>query len=355
MAIDTQILWRIFNNTTNSYKYLFFISLLELLKTSEFKSKKITYKELGSMMLAYAWYPKKYFRLSFGKQDQIDKFLEQLILPRKLIPIGTIYKKILLVSSLDLEILLRYVPQRLIRDFFADELFGKKDGVIDSLIAVLSSNGANTLSIPLYRIDPKKQTIELDDDWIYFIKSNFTPILEWSLWNWAKYLQKHNPNVPGVLNKLTPPISRESLTKQKFMWDSLINKSKIRCIYTNEIIKKNYHLDHFLPWSFVAHNQLWNLIPTSPEINISKSDSIPSELYVPALAKAHHKMLMESKKILPEKKWSRETSTYTGAFHFEYTSDLLDLEELISRYLKTYNPLIEIATNNGFPGDWKLR
>jgi hypothetical protein len=355
MAIDTQILWRIFNNTTNSYKYLFFISLLELLKTSEFKSKKITYKELGSMMLAYAWYPKKYFRLSFGKQDQIDKFLEQLIFARKLMPIGTIYKKLLLESSLDLEILLRYVPQRLIRDFFVDELFGKKDGLVDSLIVSLSSNGVNKLSMPLYRIDQKNQVIELDDDWIFFIKSNFAPIFEWSLWNWAKYLQKHNPNIPSILNKLMPPISRESLAKQKFMWDSLIDKSIIRCIYTNEIIKKNYHLDHFLPWSFVAHNQLWNLIPTSPEINIVKSDSIPNEQYVPALAKAHHMMLLESKKVIPEKKWCQEISIYTGILNVEHVIDLLDLEKLTNRYLKTYNPLIEIATNNGFPGNWTFR
>lgn len=355
MPINTQILWRIFNNTTNSYKYLFFISLLELLKESEFRSKKISYQKLGCMMLAYAWYPKKYFRLSFGKQDQIDKFIDQLNFSKKLIPIAVIYKKIFLESRLDIEKLLRYVPQRLIRDFFADDLFGKKDGVIDALIVELSSNQTNKLSGPIYKIDQKNQAIELDDDWLSFITTNFTPIFEWSLWNWAKYLQKHNPNVPNVLNKLMPPISRESLAKQKYMWNSLIDNSQMRCIYTNEIIKKNYHLDHFLPWSFVAHNQLWNLIPTSPEVNIVKSDSIPSELYVPALAKAHHKMLLESKKVVPEKKWGQEMLIYSGAFKIDHTEDVLDLEKLTSKYLKTYNPLIEIATSNGFPGNWRFR
>jgi hypothetical protein len=66
-------------------------------------------------------------------------------------------------------------------------------------------------------------------------------------------------------------------------------------------------------------------------------------------------MLLESKKVIPEKKWCQEISIYTGVLNVEHVFDLLDLEKLTNRYLKTYNPLIEIATNNGFPGNWRLR
>jgi hypothetical protein len=34
-------------------------------------------------------------------------------------------------------------------------------------------------------------------------------------------------------------------------------------------------IDHFIPWSFVLHDRLWNLIPTSRSINSSKSDLLP--------------------------------------------------------------------------------
>ncbi|NLV68960.1 MAG: hypothetical protein GXY14_14925 [Spirochaetes bacterium] len=35
-------------------------------------------------------------------------------------------------------------------------------------------------------------------------------------------------------------------------------------------------LDHFIPWSFVVHDRLWNLTPVSRSINSSKSDLLPS-------------------------------------------------------------------------------
>ena len=34
-------------------------------------------------------------------------------------------------------------------------------------------------------------------------------------------------------------------------------------------------LDHFIPWSFVLHDRMWNLVPVSKSINSSKSDLLP--------------------------------------------------------------------------------
>jgi hypothetical protein len=175
----------------------------------------------------------------------------------------------------------------------------------------------------------------------------------WGLWNWATYLQKHNPNIPAIISKLIPPKIRGPLTKQKFIWDSLILSSEIRCIYTNEKIKKNYHLDHFLPWSFIANNHPWNLIPTSPEINLSKSDSIPSDIYIPSLAEMHLKLIHSSYKGNLDTKLKLDCATYLEALNIEEFDRLLDGNYLTERYTKTYRPLIEIAKNSGFPGDWK--
>lgn len=307
------------------------------------------------MMLAYAWYPKIYFRLSFGKQDQIDKYLERFDLPRKITPIGILYSNILSNKNLSLDPLLRHVPQRLIREFFLTEMAGEKDSLVDSMIINLSSERINNLSPPLYKIDKKNQSIELAKEWLDFLRNNYSPIFGWCLWHWATYLQKHNPNSPGIINKVIPPKTRESLIKQKFMWDSLIYSSEIRCIYTNEKIKKNYHLDHFLPWSFVAHNQPWNLVPTSPEVNLSKSDSIPKEIYIPALAGLHHKLLSNAREMLTDKKWLSEVIPYVDGLHVDQHKKLLELKQLENYYLKTYKPLIEIAKNSGFPGDWTVK
>jgi len=45
-------------------------------------------------------------------------------------------------------------------------------------------------------------------------------------------------------------------------------------------------LDHFVPWSYVAHDEMWNLHPTTKSINSSKSNNLPDwNKYFPALRK----------------------------------------------------------------------
>ena len=39
---------------------------------------------------------------------------------------------------------------------------------------------------------------------------------------------------------------------------------------------EHYSLDHFIPWSFVAHDLNWNLCPVPQKVNSSKSNNIPS-------------------------------------------------------------------------------
>jgi len=43
-----------------------------------------------------------------------------------------------------------------------------------------------------------------------------------------------------------------------------------------EFVGKGFAIDHFIPWSFVTHDLIWNLIPASRAANSSKSDSLPS-------------------------------------------------------------------------------
>ena len=53
-----------------------------------------------------------------------------------------------------------------------------------------------------------------------------------------------------------------------------------RMITDKEFIDDNYKLygvlslDHFIPWSFVLHDQMWNLVLTFKNINSKKSDNL---------------------------------------------------------------------------------
>lgn len=77
--VNVSVLSQIFDNTTNSYKYLFFFSILDILKRRKFDTlSSISFKEIIVEMLANAWYPHNYFKLSFGTQDQITNKLDSL-------------------------------------------------------------------------------------------------------------------------------------------------------------------------------------------------------------------------------------------------------------------------------------
>ena len=42
------------------------------------------------------------------------------------------------------------------------------------------------------------------------------------------------------------------------------------------VISENWkNVDHFVPWSFVANDELWNLIPMESSLNSSKSNYLP--------------------------------------------------------------------------------
>ena len=47
--------------------------------------------------------------------------------------------------------------------------------------------------------------------------------------------------------------------------------------------KEKISIDHFVPWQFVAHDELWNLSPTTKTINSSKGNKLPrwEEYYEP--------------------------------------------------------------------------
>ena len=42
-----------------------------------------------------------------------------------------------------------------------------------------------------------------------------------------------------------------------------------------ELTTADISIDHFVPWSYVAHDELWNLSPTTKSINSSKSNHLP--------------------------------------------------------------------------------
>lgn len=56
----------------------------------------------------------------------------------------------------------------------------------------------------------------------------------------------------------------------------MITLHELRDVYTFEPINNSvFDIDHFVPWSFVMNDELWNLMPMDSSLNSSKSNKLP--------------------------------------------------------------------------------
>ena len=251
----------------------------------------ISFREIIVEMLANAWYPHKFFKLSFGTIDQIANKLDalELEITEPILKFRDPDKKILrnTINNQNLEDIInsinRYVSYRLIRPFFTQETRGLKDFYVNPAIINLAKNKFD-IKKPLYCFNAEDQqdcnAIILHPDWVEYLEENYTIVRGWVSWEWLNYMQQQNPSIPNVVNKLFMPQQRDSLANQTKYWKTILDHQDIKCIYSQvQLNKDEISLDHYLPWSFVAHDQLWNLIPTTKSVNSSKSNNIPSEKY----------------------------------------------------------------------------
>lgn len=67
--LTTRYLNRVFDNTVATYKYYWFLGILDLCVKQE--KTRMNVWEIMITMVANAWYPVNYFRLSFGKSESL--------------------------------------------------------------------------------------------------------------------------------------------------------------------------------------------------------------------------------------------------------------------------------------------
>ena len=74
--ISTSVMNRVFDKTTATYKFYWMLSLLDMY-VKEHKTEMPAI-DIASRMVAYAWYPTEYFRLSFGKGDRMSQIIPKV-------------------------------------------------------------------------------------------------------------------------------------------------------------------------------------------------------------------------------------------------------------------------------------
>lgn len=122
-------------------------------------------------------------------------------------------------------------------------------------------------------------------------------------------------------------------------------------------VKADVFIDHFIHWSYAAHDELWNLSPTTSEINSSKSNHLPDwNSYFPKLCELEYKSYSLVWRFEPlheqYEKCLREHVNSVDVQHKMYRVGL-DKEEFFSQLEEIILPVFKDAVNLGFE-EWKL-
>lgn len=351
--LNTRSLSRLFDNKSESYKLFWFKGILYYVKKNQ---RIITFKEIIYRMVLSAWYMVSEYKLNLGPRDTLERLVihisdttditstdkEEIILEYLINTRDKTVQEFLKVLSFN-------VPYRLQAPFFdvPESKMWNRRKIITSFI--------NDQDGIIYRISDGKgldKKIEIDDLWFEYLHDNLEVIEGWVNYNLIVYLQRRNPTVPGIPNKLEPPQQR-NLTKVKSYWKELINQEDFRDIYSGESLKGQVlSIDHFIPWSYVASDELYNLIPTTRNVNSMKSNSLPEwNSYFVSLARSEYKAYMitqtNDKVKARFKKCADENLNNENARYILYREGLSE-NEFINSLEDILYPLYESAKNCGF-------
>ncbi|MCY4150917.1 MAG: hypothetical protein OXE94_01600 [Aestuariivita sp.] len=349
-----------FKGTTNSYKFLLFRTILR--EGIEKNRQIIPFRDIAIGIMEEAWWPGFHFRLNFGPQDMVVRRIRDAKLGEEddLAEPTRIRAKISkVVGQAGREELLRYVPYRFIRPWFS-ELQGLVDAKVNRRVAELGNRYFQSKK-PLYRVilhsrefSDVTNEIELHEDWFDYLSDNLAVVKGWSDAIWLRFLEHRNPNVPRISKKILINPERESLTGQRKLWSSVIGQTAVISIFTGKpLTKDGFNLDHFLPWSFVAHNRFWNLTPIEKELNFSKSNRLPTLEFIPSLANQHAMLANRVHKLSEplNREWRKALDDYATDLKID-EAKICDPAVLETQYQDIFRGLIGVARRMGFQ-DWQ--
>jgi len=133
----------------------------------------------------------------------------------------------------------------------------------------------------IYSFDLSGEGIYLNHSVYAFILKYKMEIEKLNYYSWARFLEQINDDdaLIRVIDKLelsTP--CRNDLSVYRVLLHKEFEEDT--CFYCGKKLLKKMHVDHFIPWSFVKDDKLWNFVLACPSCNIKKNVRIPSREYL---------------------------------------------------------------------------
>ena len=273
------------------YKFYWLEAIVQLVSRG---ITETTFDEIINEMICNAWYSVREFHVHLSglpADGVIKDALERAVLrltELSSVPANASKEEIrnaILEFNRDVQLksakeqLTNMVPYRALAGFFA------KSGTVavwestKRMVAYIEKVNREVVTLPYtLGISSKlKREVHLNPVWVQMIQDNTVSILGWIQYEKVRWLQNNNPEVPGLVYKLAPMDDKmRKLGNVRKLWESILELAEVRDVFTDEpVVAKKYDVDHFIPWSFVMNDELWNLSPMDSSLNGQKSNKLP--------------------------------------------------------------------------------
>ena len=162
--------------------------------------------------------------------------------------------------------------------------------------------------------------------------------------------------MPGIADKLYPPQERK-LKRVIQYWKLITELRPVKEIYGKHLVTPELiSIDHFVPWSYVAHDEFWNLHPTTKSINSSKGNHLADwDTYFESLAELQYdsyRMIWSYDVVRKEfEKCAKEHLNNEDIEYHLYRREGLAKAEFTGILSDVIRPVYDAAQNSGF-GKW---
>ncbi|MBR6365846.1 MAG: HNH endonuclease, partial [Lachnospiraceae bacterium] len=285
-TLDIEGFSRMMKDPSYCYKFYWLEALVQLISEGR---EAVTFDDVINEMICNAWYSVREFHIHLSglpADGQIKDGLERAVLTlTELSNLAANASKVEIRNAIRAHEsqlkaaktqLTNMVPYRALAGFFPREGDAPDWESERRMVRYIEriNRDITTLPYTLGESSKLKKEVFFNPLWRKMIQDNTVSILGWIQYEKVKWLQNNNPEVPGLVYKLAPMDEKmRKLGHVRNLWEGILDLHEVRDVFTGRpVLPKQYDVDHFIPWSFVMNDELWNLSPMDSSLNSSKSN-----------------------------------------------------------------------------------
>ena len=288
-TLDIEGFSRMMKDPSYCYKFYWLEALVKLISEGR---EVVTFDDVINEMVCNAWYSVREFHIHLsglpvdgtvrdGLERAVLKLTELSNLPANASKVEILnaireHESELKAAKTQLT---NMVPYRALAGFFPKEGAAPAWESERRMVRYIEEINRETVCLPytLGESSKLKKEVYFHPLWRKMIEDNTVAILGWIQYEKVKWLQNNNPEVPGLVYKLAPMDEKmRKLNHVRKLWEGILTLTPVRDVFTGRPVDPHqYDVDHFIPWSFVMNDELWNLMPMDKSLNSSKSNRLP--------------------------------------------------------------------------------